>query len=81
MFFLNGKNEFSNLLYAACNKINVVDPGNQFSRTDDILDAHFSILEVTNALDKAKKGKAFGVDLIPVDVLNNDTSVIFACSI
>ena len=75
------KNEFSNLLTSASKNINVVDPGNQFSRTDDILDAHFSILEVKNALDKAKKGKAFGVDLIPVDVLNNDTSVIFACSI
>ena len=44
------KNEFSNLLNSASKNINVVDPGNQFSRTDDILDAHFSILEVKNAL-------------------------------
>ena len=32
---------------------------------------------IKRALDKAKKGKAFGVDLIPVDVLKNDTSVLF----
>ena len=40
------KNEFSTLLNSANNNINSVDPVNQPGRTDEILHAHFSILEV-----------------------------------
>ena len=44
---------------------------------DTSLDSHFSIMEVKHAVDKTKNGKAFGADLIPVDVLKNETSVMF----
>ena len=71
------KTEFSKLLNTAHNNIYNDDSVHQVDRTDDILDTHFSVLEVKHALDKAKKGKAFGVDSIPVDVLKNDTSVLF----
>ena len=71
------KNDFSKLLNTDDNFVNNEDPVRSFDSTDDILDSHFSITEVKNALDKAKRGKAFGVDLIPVDVLQNNTALLF----
>ena len=38
---------------------------------------HISILDVKKAIDDAKKGKASGIDNIPVEVLKNDTAVSF----
>ena len=47
------------------------------NRTDAMFDSHFSIIEIKKVLDQEKKEKAFGVDLIPVDFLKNETSVLF----
>ena len=38
---------------------------------------HISILEVKQAIDKAKSSKACGIDNIPCEVLKNDTSISF----
>ena len=38
---------------------------------------HISIFEVKEAIDAAKRGKASGIDNIPVEVLKNDTAVSF----
>ena len=42
---------------------------------DPIFNEHISIFEVKKALDRSKRGKASGIDQIPVEVLRNDTSV------
>ena len=38
---------------------------------------HISIFEVKKAIDATKRGKASGIDNIPVEVLKNDTAVSF----
>ncbi len=72
------EHDFSNLLNVSSTEIhdsvsNVTD----FTSHDAELDKYISIFEVKKAIDNAKKGKAFGVDHIPVDVLKNDCSVMF----
>ena len=47
------------------------------SMNDPVLNGHITLFEVKKAIDSAKRGKACGVDLIPSDVLKNDTSVSF----
>jgi hypothetical protein len=43
----------------------------------DVLTENISILEVKNALRKAKDGKSWGYDNIPMEILKNDCSVSF----
>ena len=49
--------------------------------SDAILDANIDISEVSKALQKAKQGKAAGVDLIPTEVLKNDASLFILLSL
>lgn len=67
--------EFSSLLNLP--NTDVPESINSESVIDTDLDRYISILEVKKAIDNAKRGKAFGIDRIPVDVLKNDTSVMF----
>ena len=53
------KTEFSKLLNSTENDISNNDPLNQFNHTDDILDAHFSVIGVTLHIISSKKGKGF----------------------
>ena len=74
------QNDFSSLFRSAnqsadCSTENRNDSSKareQFSYND-----HISILDDKKSIDDAKKGKASGIDNIPVDVLKNDTAVSF----
>ena len=46
-----------------------------------ILLFQYLIMEVEKAIDDAKLGKACGVDGIPIEVLKNDSSVLFLHSL
>ena len=71
--------DYSNLYNSSTSPIENTTSNNNFNNTgtSSILDDHISILEVIKAIDNAKKGKAYGIDKIPVDVLKNDNSVYF----
>lgn len=71
--------EFSSLLNVEYN-INV-DFGNSVDIKNTALDAEISILEIIKAVHKAKVGKAAGIDLIPSEVLKNDTSIFILHSL
>ena len=71
------KRDFSSLLN--CQEANTAFPHviREQPAADPIFNEHISISEVKTALDRSKKGKASGIDQIPVEVLRNDTSVSF----
>ena len=71
------KRHFSSLLN--CQEANTAFPHviREQPAADPIFNEHISIFEVKKALDRSKKGKASGIDQIPVEVLCNDTSISF----
>ncbi len=74
---LKWKSDFSSLFNRIHipNDINVQYNG--MNSTELPFNDNISILEVKNAVDKAKMGKATGVDNIPSEVLKNDTTISF----
>ena len=61
--------EYSNLYNSTSDPLITIDHNLDNINTSFILDEHISIIEVKKAIDNAKKGKAHGIDKIPVDVL------------
>ena len=74
------RRDFSSFLNCQSNR-NFQSADQSFPRPadqpDPQLETNISIFEVKKAVDNAKKGKACGIDAIPVDVLCNATSVSF----
>ena len=77
------KHDFSSLFHTVTQNVNVdsYDDDDCLDNTNTstcmYLNEPFSILEIIQSLKDVNKGKACGVDNIPVEVLNNDTSVAF----
>ncbi|XP_052808975.1 uncharacterized protein LOC128237452 [Mya arenaria] len=79
------KHDFSSLFntsnYLSVGSQSSVNDRNSYVTNDGNMDPclidGISVLEVRNALMSVNKGKACGVDNIPVEVLNNDASVSF----
>lgn len=78
------KNDFSNLFNIDIVAANVnCNPTNN-SETEEIglpFNSCITLLDVKKALDSASRGKAFGCDGIPTEVLMNDASVLFLHSL
>ena len=72
---LKWQNEFSALLNAG-GDVNNTGTDNTRNITDNNLDKCIDILEVKKAVEHAKRGKAAGIDLIPCEVLKNDTAIV-----
>ena len=83
------RNDFSSL-FSGNGKVNDNELGNRNNNTssditDNVLNQldqpvfndHISIFKVKKAIDSAKRGKATGIDNIPIEVLKNDTAVSF----
>jgi len=56
--------------------VNNASIGNTQTNNNHDLDKDINILEIVKAVETAKRGKAAGIDLIPSEVLKNDTSVL-----
>ena len=69
------RRDFSSLLNCQNDRFFHNNFGQYSGPSEPLFDIHISILEVKKAIDTAKKGKACGIDAIPVEVLCNVTSV------
>jgi hypothetical protein len=49
----------------------------EVTASGNAMDNEISVSEILNALKKAKKGKAFGIDHLPVEVLGNENCITF----
>ena len=71
------RRDFSSLLNCQNDRSFDNNFGQYAGPSEPLFDTHISILEVKKAIGTAKKGKACGIDAIPVEVLCNVTSVSF----
>ena len=77
------KSSFSDLLNGEMQQsvCNVNDGGRRNVIDDDMLDDDITIPEIIKSLENANKGKAVGIDDIPVEVLFNDQCIQFMLSL
>ena len=75
------KHDFCSLLNENADNGPLVDDStalqNGTERVEPFFNENITLFEVKKAIDDAKKGKACGIDAIPIEVLKNDATVSF----
>ena len=72
------KHDFSSLFQTSKSSPHQPENGHETNHQnlpDMNFNSHISIVDVRNALLSVNRGKASGIDIIPVEVLNNDTCI------